>query len=101
MPRFTSPYRSLALQGDGDAAPYAQFVDGAFETDDEAVAERLRAVADGSVTEDVEQDEQPGGEVPSPAPRGRRRAASGDGSSDSSASQSSAGAGDVDGGAGA
>lgn len=80
MPKFTSPFRSLTLQGDGDAVPYATFVEGEFETSDAAVVKRLRAISDGSVAEVVEE---------SPTPRrGRKPAADAAGGGDGSSSDS-------------
>jgi hypothetical protein len=80
VPKFTSKYRSLTLQGDGDAAPYAVFVDGEFETSDPAVIKRLRAISDGTVEEAAKE---------SPTPhRGRKPAADAAGGGDGSSSDS-------------
>lgn len=58
MAKFESKYRGLVLQ-DADGV-WARFENGEFETDDRAVADRLRAVE--YVTEVEAPDEPPQGE---------------------------------------
>lgn len=57
--RYTEPHRkSVVLQGDGDAAPYAVFEDGIFVTDDKKIIDRLASVPEVEAVQD-EADAEP------------------------------------------